>query len=82
MKIVPGILVGFGLGVFCQRLSIPLPSPSKVVGAIMVLAVTLGFVIADWALTCGQSAAPEQGQATPNEVAPAHAGRCQSKGAL
>jgi XapX domain-containing protein len=71
MKVVLGILVDLGLGVFCRWLGILLPSPPKVIGVVMVLAVTLGFVVADWALTCGQAAAPEQGQATPNEVGPA-----------
>jgi XapX domain-containing protein len=51
MKIVLGILVGLGLGAFCRWLDIPLPSPRKVVGAVMVLASHLGFVVADWALT-------------------------------
>ena len=74
MKIVLGILLGFGLGAFCRWLDIPLPSPPKVVGAVMVIALTLGFVAADWGLDRGQPATPEKMQAAPNEVGLARSG--------
>jgi hypothetical protein len=35
----------------------------------MVLAVTLGFVAADWALARGRPAAREEGQAVPSQLA-------------
>jgi XapX domain-containing protein len=54
MKIVIGILVGLGLGAFCRWFDIPLPSPPKVIGAVMVMAATLGYVATDQVLSRGQ----------------------------
>ena len=78
MKILIGIVVGLGLGAFCRWLDIPLPSPPKVVGAVMVLAVTLGFVAADWALTRGREKPSDDRPGSANVAAnrrePAEAG--------
>jgi XapX domain-containing protein len=44
------IALGLGIGVGCRWFDLPLPAPPKLVGALLVVAMTLGFVGADYAL--------------------------------
>jgi len=39
-----GILLGIGIGAACRWFDIPLPAPPKLVGALLVVAMTMGFV--------------------------------------
>ena len=43
-----GILLGLAIGAGCRWLDIPLPAPPRMVGALLVVAMTLGFVGTDW----------------------------------
>ena len=42
-----GVLLGFGIGAACRWFDLPLPAPPKLVGALLVVAMTLGFVGTD-----------------------------------
>ena len=42
--IVIALLVGFG----CRVFGIPLPAPPRLEGALLVLAMTIGFIAAGW----------------------------------
>ncbi|MFZ5556140.1 MAG: DUF1427 family protein [Pseudomonadota bacterium] len=42
-----GLGLGLAIGVGCRVLDIPLPAPPRLVGALLVVAMTLGFVGAD-----------------------------------
>jgi len=44
---VIGILLGLGIGAACRWFDIPLPAPPKLVGALLVVAMTAGFVGTD-----------------------------------
>ena len=44
------IALGLGIGAFRRLVDLPLPAPPKLVGALLVLAMTLGFLGADWVL--------------------------------
>lgn len=44
------IALGFAIGAFCRLVDLPLPAPPKLVGALLVLAMTLGFLGAGWVL--------------------------------
>ena len=44
------IALGLAIGGFCRVVDLPLPAPPKLVGALLVLAMTLGFLGADWVL--------------------------------
>ncbi|MEO1120356.1 MAG: DUF1427 family protein [Pseudomonadota bacterium] len=46
-KTVLGLLLAFGIGVLCRAVSIPLPAPPVLIGALLVLAMTLGYVLTD-----------------------------------
>lgn len=42
-----GIALALAIGAGCRWFEIPLPAPTKLVGALLVLAMTLGFISAD-----------------------------------
>jgi XapX domain-containing protein len=47
MKVLLGLLIGFLLGALCRWLDIPVPSPPKLLGALLVVAITLGYMAMD-----------------------------------
>jgi XapX domain-containing protein len=46
-KIMAGLVLGFLIGVGCRFFDIPVPSPPKLVGALLVVAMTLGYLATD-----------------------------------
>ena len=47
---VIGLTLGFLIGVGCRWFDLPLPAPPRVVGALLVVFMTLGFLGTDFAL--------------------------------
>jgi XapX domain-containing protein len=47
MKITLGLLLAFSIGIACRLAAIPLPAPPALIGALLVLAMTLGYVVTD-----------------------------------
>lgn len=43
MKLAIGLLISFAVGVFCRVFDIPVGSPPVIPGALLVLAMTLGY---------------------------------------
>jgi XapX domain-containing protein len=48
--LIIGLVLGLTIGFCCRWFDIPLPSPPNLVGALLVVAMTLGFVTADHVL--------------------------------
>lgn len=44
MKVLIGLALGLVIGAAARWLDIPVPSPPKLVGALLVVAMTLGYV--------------------------------------
>jgi XapX domain-containing protein len=42
-----GLLVGLLIGAGCRFFDIPSPAPPRLIGALLLVAMTLGFVFAD-----------------------------------
>ena len=42
-----GLALGFAIGAACRWFDLPLPAPPKLVGALLVVAMTAGFVGTD-----------------------------------
>jgi XapX domain-containing protein len=51
-KLILGLGIGLGVGVVCRLATIPLPSPPTLIGALLVLAMTLGYLSADKLFRC------------------------------
>lgn len=47
MKIALGLLLAFAIGVVCRLAGIPVPAPPAILGALLVLAMTVGYLVAD-----------------------------------
>jgi XapX domain-containing protein len=50
MKPVIGLVLAFTLGFACRAFGIPSPAPPLILGALLVMAMTIGYIAADrWA---------------------------------
>jgi XapX domain-containing protein len=47
VKSIIGLLVAFSLGVVCRVCGIPSPAPPLVMGALLVMAMTVGYLLID-----------------------------------
>jgi XapX domain-containing protein len=47
IKTVLGLLLGLGIGAGCRYLDVPSPAPPVLQGALLVVAMTLGYIAAD-----------------------------------
>jgi len=47
VKIVLGLLLGVAIGAGCRWFDIPVPSPPRLVGALLVVAMTVGYMATD-----------------------------------
>ncbi|CAD2246829.1 DUF1427 family protein [Xanthomonas arboricola] len=46
-KFISGVALGVAIGFGCRAAGIPSPAPTAFVGALLVLAMTCGYVLAD-----------------------------------
>ncbi len=46
-KTIIGFVLAFGIGVVCRALEIPLPAPPVLIGALLVVAMTSGYILTD-----------------------------------
>lgn len=49
-KFIAGLLLGFGIGFGCRASGVPVPAPPVLVGALLVVAMTSGYMLADRAM--------------------------------
>lgn len=47
MKAILGLLLAFAIGVVCRLSGIPSPAPPAIVGALLVLSMTVGYLLMD-----------------------------------
>jgi XapX domain-containing protein len=45
LQIALGLVMAFGIGAFCRWFDIPSPAPPRIVGALLVVAMTAGFLL-------------------------------------
>jgi XapX domain-containing protein len=75
MKSLLGLLLAFLLGAGCRWWGIPVPSPPKLLGALLVVATTMGYMAADRYLSKVVDGAKAEGRAiAPVSYAPRSAG--------
>ena len=46
-RILIGLALGSLIGAGCRRFDVPVPAPPRLVGVLLVVAMTLGFVVVD-----------------------------------
>jgi XapX domain-containing protein len=47
IRTVVGLLLGLSIGVACRWFDVPVPSPPKLIGALLVVAMTVGYIATD-----------------------------------
>jgi XapX domain-containing protein len=47
VKIIAGMILGLMIGAGCRWFDIPLPSPPKLVGVLLIASITLGYMATD-----------------------------------
>ncbi|EKE75119.1 DUF1427 family protein [Gallaecimonas xiamenensis] len=62
MTALMGIVLGLLIGAGCRWFDIPAPAPPKLMGALLVVAMTLGFIGTDALLAKAPAVAVEAGQ--------------------
>ena len=45
-----GLLLAFAIGALCRWFDVPVPAPPRIVGALLVVAMTVGFTLTDWVM--------------------------------
>ena len=55
MKTALGLLLGLSIGAACRWFSVPVPAPPTVIGALLVVSITVGYLIVDRALGGGDA---------------------------
>ena len=46
-KIIAGLVLGLMIGAGCRWFDIPLPGPPKLVGALLIVSITVGYMATD-----------------------------------
>ena len=59
MKILLAFLIAFAVGAACRWFDVPVPAPPKLLGALLIITTTAGYMMADSYLTnrAGRTAA-------------------------
>lgn len=47
MKSTLGLFLGVAIGAACRWFEIPVPAPPKLIGALLVVSITVGYLLAD-----------------------------------
>lgn len=63
VKVVLSLIVGVLVGVACRYYDVPVPAPPKLLGAMLVLAMTLGYIATDYMLTPDEAPVQDQSDA-------------------
>jgi XapX domain-containing protein len=56
MKSMIGIVLAFALGFGCRTFGIPSPAPPLILGALLVMTMTIGYIVVDRWMTSPSSA--------------------------
>ncbi len=65
VKIALGLILGLAIGAACRWFDIPVPSPPKLMGALLVVAMTVGYIATDKLIAAKFTA---KGPATTTEL--------------
>lgn len=62
MKIAISLVIGLGIGAGCRWLNIPVPAPPTIVGVLLILSITAGYIAADKVIAGRQASAATSSQ--------------------
>jgi XapX domain-containing protein len=50
MRLILGVALAFAIGAFCRLVRIPSPAPNALLGSLLVVAMSVGYIAAERAL--------------------------------
>jgi XapX domain-containing protein len=50
-RTIAAMVIAFGIGSACRWLDIPLPAPPTLLGVVLILCITVGYIVVDVALS-------------------------------
>jgi XapX domain-containing protein len=59
MKMILGFVLAFAIGVICRLVRIPSPAPNAVLGSLLVVAMSVGYVLTDKCLSAHTTSASQ-----------------------
>jgi len=72
-RILIGFALAFSIGVICRLAGVPLPAPPAIIGALLVVAMTVGYLITDrYAAHRTHTQAPNHGGPTGHHPSKTH----------
>jgi XapX domain-containing protein len=69
MKIAISFVIGLSIGVLCRWFDVPVPAPPKLVGALLVLSITIGYIGTDMIIERRESRMEQYGAGPTGESA-------------
>jgi XapX domain-containing protein len=68
MRLILGFALSFAIGAVCRLARIPSPAPNALVGSLLVVAMSVGYIGADRALARPVYSSPESAQAVQGSI--------------
>lgn len=65
-----GIVLALAIGIACRWLDIPVPAPPRLQGALLVVAMTAGFLVADTLINSRHGVAPNRSDENDSALDP------------
>jgi XapX domain-containing protein len=59
MRLILGFVLALAIGAVCRLARIPSPAPNALIGSLLVVAMSVGYIVADRALTRPQHSLSE-----------------------
>jgi len=74
VKTAIGVVIGIAIGVACRWFDLPVPAPPRLMGAVLVLSLTTGYVVTDRLMDGGEAAMAERSGGPAGVAAAGRAG--------
>lgn len=49
-KLIIGFIIAILIGAACRYFKLPVPAPPTIIGVLLIMAITVGYIITDYAL--------------------------------
>ena len=68
MKLILGFALAFAIGAVCRLAKIPSPAPNALLGSLLVVAMSVGYIAATWVLARPTHSFPESAHAVQSSI--------------
>ena len=68
MRLILGFVLAFAIGAVCRLARIPSPAPNALLGSLLVVAMSVGYIAAERALARPVHSSPESAHAVQSSI--------------